>query len=70
MIFFQQLRIHQWSKNFLIFLPAALTSSTENVILLLKVFISFSLLASALYCINDLIDVKKDKLHPIKKKDL
>lgn len=68
MIFFQQLRIHQWSKNFLIFLPAALTSSTENVILLLKVFISFSLLASALYCINDLIDVKKDKLHPIKKK--
>ncbi|OGH02972.1 MAG: hypothetical protein A2798_00910 [Candidatus Levybacteria bacterium RIFCSPHIGHO2_01_FULL_37_17] len=64
------LRPRQWIKNFALF--AAITFAGElfntpvlwNVIL---AFVAFCGLSSATYIINDIFDVKKDKLHPFKK---
>lgn len=65
---FDQIRLYQWLKNILIFVPAAFTKVFhENYLSLLIIFLSFSLLVSGLYCINDMIDYKKDKKHFIKK---
>jgi decaprenyl-phosphate phosphoribosyltransferase len=65
------MRIHQWSKNLFIFLPAffALKLLQKNIIIdLMWVFIGFSFLASAVYIFNDMLDIEEDKLHPTKKK--
>lgn len=57
-------------KNFLIFLPlffsAKNLSNTEYVQLVFG-FLAFCLVASSIYIINDLKDIDKDRLHPIKK---
>lgn len=63
------LRIEQWSKNLVIFLPAIFANKflyifNENLII---VFFGFSLIASSTYIYNDLKDLDQDKLHPIKK---
>ena len=66
---FYQIRLYQWLKNILIFLPAVFTKVFhENYLDLLIIFLSFSLLVSGLYCLNDIVDYKKDKKHFIKKK--
>jgi 4-hydroxybenzoate polyprenyltransferase len=64
------MRVHQWLKNLLIFVPAA----TGHRILMPDVFsrislafLSFSLCASAGYVVNDLIDRKADGRHPSKR---
>ena len=64
------MRIHQWSKNLLLFVPLMLTPNLLSVSMLLKVvwaFFSFSLTASAVYITNDLFDVGGDRNHPTKK---
>ncbi|MDP2923895.1 MAG: decaprenyl-phosphate phosphoribosyltransferase [Candidatus Omnitrophota bacterium] len=67
---FFSLRPKHWVKNFFIFLPLifgqklfVLTITSKTVI----AFFLFSLASSASYLINDIIDVEKDKLHPIKR---
>jgi 4-hydroxybenzoate polyprenyltransferase/phosphoserine phosphatase len=63
-------RIHQWVKNLLIFLPLLVTHQFGNAQLLATVtfgFIAFSLSASAIYVLNDLIDISNDRLHPSKR---
>ncbi|OUR74063.1 hypothetical protein A9Q78_01770, partial [Methylophaga sp. 41_12_T18] len=70
MVWFRQLRVHQWAKNFLIFVPLIVSGQflVENSILSSVLgFISFSCLASATYIINDLIDLECDRRHPRKK---
>ncbi len=66
----QALRIHQWSKNALIFVPL-LTSyqytQTSQLILVLAGFLSFFLLASRTYIINDIIDLTTDRQHEFKR---
>lgn len=67
---FSLIRVKHWVKNLLIFLPAFFGGeilSSETTLLLLIIFLYFSLSASFVYVINDLIDLKKDKLHPQKK---
>lgn len=64
------IRPRQWIKNFAIF--AAITFSGElfNFPILEKVLLGFFVfcgLSSATYIINDIFDVKKDRLHPFKK---
>ena len=64
------LRPRQWIKNLAIF--AAITFSGElfNLHVLDKVLIGFiviSGLSSATYIINDIFDIKSDRLHPFKK---
>lgn len=64
-------RIKHYLKNVLVFLPLFFSGSFFNVSNFLKVCISFlalSFTASIVYIINDIKDIKKDKLHPIKKK--
>ena len=39
----------------------------NNFILSIKAFIIFSLIASSIYVINDIVDVESDKKHPYKK---
>ena len=63
------LRPWQWVKNLLILVPVILTRSFsfDNIENNLIIFISFSLLASGNYILNDLKDLQNDKLHPKKK---
>lgn len=69
MQFFKILRFNQWLKNLVIF-TAFFTAGNLNLIdfvTLIKVFISFSLIVSSTYILNDLLDIKSDQNHPIKK---
>ncbi len=67
--YIKALRPHQWLKNILIFLPMLtahqLTPGTFFQSLL--AFISFSLVASSVYVLNDLLDLQPDRLHPRKR---
>ena len=66
----QQLRVHQWSKNLLLFLPALANHQIMDSRVLINAvigFISFSMLASSIYIINDIVDIDHDRKHPIKK---
>jgi 4-hydroxybenzoate polyprenyltransferase/phosphoserine phosphatase len=64
------IRLHQWAKNVLIFLPVLLAhvhSAGPNVAALLA-FFSFGLAASATYIVNDLLDLEADRHHPRKRR--
>lgn len=64
------LRIHQWAKNLLLFLPLLLSHQLDNpefVLLSLSSFVSFSLCASSVYLLNDLLDLEHDRQHITKK---
>lgn len=59
-----------WLKNLAIFAALFLTGFLFDKTYFIKVFwafIAFNFATSATYIINDLIDVKSDRLHPIKK---
>lgn len=63
------LRVHQWSKNLLIFLPL-LTSHQINFFTVGQAFfgfICFCLAASSIYLLNDLADLEDDRAHLLKK---
>ena len=65
----QILRIEQWVKNFVVFIPALLAKKI-NVFLnidIYLIFLCFSILASATYIFNDIIDIDQDRGHPEKK---
>jgi 4-hydroxybenzoate polyprenyltransferase/phosphoserine phosphatase len=67
--FLKAIRPHQWAKNSLIFLPV-LTShhlSLQTILIGVMGFICFSLAASAIYLINDMVDVEDDRHHLQKK---
>ena len=64
------LRPKQWAKNVLIFAAVVFDRKLTNVPALLSTlagFFLFSLLASTVYLINDLMDVKADRQHPKKR---
>ncbi len=66
---FLSLRPKQWIKNLFIFLPLIFGKKLFVYPLNLEAaaaFFLFSLMASASYLINDIIDLAKDKLHPAK----
>jgi 4-hydroxybenzoate polyprenyltransferase len=63
------LRPQQWAKNLFVFLPAFFDGRIGHGGILLSSMIAaitFSLVASAVYCFNDIWDVEADKLHPKK----
>lgn len=68
--FLRALRLHQWVKNIIIFVPL-LTSHTFTDLHKLKralvAFVSFSLCSSAVYILNDLLDLDSDRQHQSKK---
>ena len=62
----QSLRLHQWIKNALLFVPLLAAHHTDNPdawSTLFLAFIAFSLCASAVYIINDLLDLESDRNH-------
>lgn len=64
------LRLHQWSKNALLFVPLLLSQQFVDPALSLRVvtgFILFGLVASATYLINDLSDLAADRMHRSKR---
>ncbi len=64
------LRVHQWAKNVLIFLPLLLAHAVGLGKLLesLMAFFSFSLVASSTYILNDLLDIGSDRSHATKRR--
>lgn len=64
---FRSLRPHQWSKNFLLFLPMIAAHDLTKLAPVLLGFAAFCLTASAVYVINDLIDLGADRAHPRKR---
>lgn len=64
------LRIHQWLKNTLLFVPLMTAHQLGNIQSLTAVtlaFISFGLCASSVYITNDLLDLESDRRHPRKR---
>jgi len=70
LLFFKLIRLSQWQKNFLIFLPLIMANEYEvfNINKSIVGFLIFSIAASAVYIFNDLADLPKDKIHPSKKR--
>ena len=66
----KSLRLHQWLKNLLIFVPlfaAHKLGSPELVIAAIIAFLTFGLCASSVYLLNDLLDLEDDRHHPVKR---
>lgn len=64
------IRLDHWIKNLLIFAPLFFGQQLLNADLLAKTivaFISFSLVTSGMYIINDYFDIAEDREHPVKK---
>lgn len=64
-------RVHQWAKNLLLFVPLLASHRALNAELLtlaLAGFAAFSLCASSVYVLNDLLDLEADRRHPTKRR--
>ncbi len=69
--YLKAIRIHQWTKNALIFVPilaAHKFTELEGITSTLIAFLAFSLCASATYILNDLLDLDADRIHAYKMK--
>ena len=70
-LFFKAIRLHQWIKNLLIFVPLFTSHNLTDGQLVFRAtlaFLAFSLCASAIYIINDLFDLQDDRQHRSKYK--
>lgn len=64
------IRVHQWLKNLLVFVPllaAHLFTDSAAATQALAAFFAFSLCASGVYVLNDLLDLPSDRQHPRKR---
>lgn len=62
-------RPHQWVKNLIVFVPLIAAHKVFDSALLLNAvvaFVAFSLCASGVYILNDLVDLDADRQHPTK----
>lgn len=69
--FLRALRIHQWLKNMLVLVPllaAHQALDSANLYRAFLAFLAFSLCASAVYLLNDLLDLEADRQHTRKRK--
>lgn len=65
------LRLHQWLKNLLVFVPVvAAHRLADNAVLLQAAlaFLAFGCCASAVYVLNDLVDLESDRRHVRKRR--
>ncbi|MFC0281770.1 UbiA family prenyltransferase [Falsigemmobacter intermedius] len=60
-------RPHQWAKNLLILLPVLASQDLDGLPAALLAMLCFSLTASAIYIVNDLLDLPSDRVHPRKR---
>jgi 4-hydroxybenzoate polyprenyltransferase/phosphoserine phosphatase len=66
---FKSMRLHQWLKNLLVFVPLALMAPRANLsdfVTFVSGFLIFGLLTSGTYLINDILDIEADRRHPSK----
>jgi len=64
------LRLHQWLKNLLVFIPLLASHrfmETDVVLAAVAGFVAFGLCASGVYVLNDLLDLTSDRQHPRKR---
>jgi len=64
------IRVHQWPKNLLVLIPVLAAHQASNLQALSNAFLAmlaFSLCASAVYVINDLLDLQSDRRHERKR---
>jgi 4-hydroxybenzoate polyprenyltransferase len=66
------MRPRQWTKNAFVFTALAfseerLWTQLDKLLETLLAFVIFCMAASAIYLVNDLVDIKKDRLHPRKR---
>jgi len=70
MKYLKLLRVQQWYKNLVIFIPLIFSRNLFNLNLFLIEllgFLALCLMSSCNYIINDVLDAEKDRLHPEKK---
>lgn len=63
------MRVHHYIKNLLIFAPLACSGQffvPQKLAAGLIAFVSFCMISSVVYVINDIRDVEKDRMHPTK----
>ena len=67
---FKLLRVHQWAKNALVFVPLLAAHRFELLAFgqAITAFLAFSIAASGVYMLNDLVDLDSDRKHPSKKR--
>ena len=64
------LRPHQWIKNGFVLVPLLFAQKAfdyQSVMLSIQAFLIFCMLTGAVYLFNDLVDLKSDLKHPVKK---
>ncbi len=64
------MRLHQWLKNLLVFAPLVLAHrlfEQQLVVQACIAFFAFSLCASSVYLLNDILDLAADRRHPKKR---
>ncbi|CAH1904786.1 4-hydroxybenzoate polyprenyltransferase [Candidatus Nitrotoga sp. HW29] len=69
-VWLRALRVHQWLKNLLLFVPLLTAFSFldgSKLTTMIVAFFAFSLAASATYVVNDLWDLENDRSHPRKR---
>jgi len=69
-VWLKALRVHQWVKNVLVFVPvlAAHLLFTPASLKSAYAFVCFGICASSVYLLNDLLDLPADRRHPTKRK--
>ncbi len=76
-IWLRALRVNQWTKNAIVFMAwffavadasqAAMARGIRPFLLVCAMAVSFSLISSAFYLLNDVADYEADRLHPVKR---
>lgn len=64
------LRPHQWVKNIFVILPLFFGGHILDIWCwkqALITFAAFMLISSSIYCLNDIIDMEADRMHPLKR---
>ena len=70
MVILNLIRIKDWLKNILIFFPLIFSGLVFDAYFypsLILGFITFCVVSSSIYILNDILDIDSDKLHPLKK---
>ncbi|WP_044562329.1 UbiA family prenyltransferase [Azospirillum sp. B4] len=68
-VYLKAMRVHQWLKNLLVFVPllASHEVNPRTVVDSLLAALAYSLAASSAYLLNDLLDLPNDRAHPSKR---
>lgn len=69
-IIIKLIRIKHWIKNLFVFVPIFISGNIFDTFLLVQsllIFLVFCFVSSSIYVFNDILDINRDKAHPIKK---